>query len=135
MRMTEMKVIKFKMMIPNWKMKRERERERESDGWYLRRGQAIVEESRSAIIAKPRRAKLQVLPRRIHNSQYFSWYNFLGKMKLETIYMKWVERVTDINCRVTNCSANSDGIGYEPNEPNTINLWEWVKELGWWWVL
>ena len=29
--MTEMKVIKFKMMIPNWKMKRERERERERE--------------------------------------------------------------------------------------------------------
>ena len=38
-------------------------------------------------------------------------------------------------CRVTNCSPNPDGIGYGLNEPNTINLWEWVKELGWWWVL
>ena len=25
-------------------------------------------------------------------------------------------------CRVTNCSSNPNGIGYEPNEPNTINL-------------
>ena len=93
MRTTKMKVTMFKMMIHNWKMKRERE----SGGWYLWRGQAIVEESRSAMIAKSRRAKLQVPPRRIHDSQYFSWYNFLGKMKLETIYMKWVERVIDIN--------------------------------------
>ena len=25
-------------------------------------------------------------------------------------------------CRVTNCSPNLDGIGYGPDEPNTINL-------------
>ena len=25
-------------------------------------------------------------------------------------------------CRVTNCSSNPDGIGYGPDEPNTINL-------------
>ena len=25
-------------------------------------------------------------------------------------------------CRVTNCNPNPNGIGYGPNEPNTINL-------------
>ena len=25
-------------------------------------------------------------------------------------------------CRVTNCSPNPNGIGYGPNEPNTIKL-------------
>ena len=29
---------------------------------------------------------------------------------------------TSINCRVTSCSPNPDGIGYGSNEPNTINL-------------
>ena len=72
-------------------------RERERDGWYIWRGQAIIKESRSVMTAKPKRAKIQVSPRRIHGSQYFSWYIFLGKMKLKTIYLKWVERVPDIN--------------------------------------
>ena len=26
------------------------------------------------------------------------------------------------DCKVTNCSPNPKGIGYEPNKPNTINL-------------
>ena len=27
-------------------------------------------------------------------------------------------------CTVTNCNPNPDRIGYGPNKPNTINLWE-----------
>ena len=30
----------------------------------------------------------------------------------------------DKNCKVANYSLNPDGIGYGPNKPNTINLWE-----------
>ena len=35
-------------------------------------------------------------------------------------------------CRVTNCSPNPDRIGYGPNKPNTINLWEsgWKNWVG-----
>ena len=68
---------------------RERERERAMDDIYLLVATTVswvIEESRATDIAK-KNLRLQ----------YLSWYHFLRKIKLEIIFMEWVERVMNLN--------------------------------------
>ena len=94
----EIRVIKWDRVRNDDREKKNEERE--SNGLYLL--QIWVKSLRRAELLRlqimPKRAELLVLPWRIHGHNISNGIaSFLGKTKLEIIFMKLVERVTNLN--------------------------------------
>ena len=85
----KMGIKNVEMIIIKWERvwNDERERERESKWRYMPKLWA----------KQPRRVELLVLPMRIYNHNISLGIIFLGKMKLEIIFKKYVKWVTNLN--------------------------------------